>query len=113
MLISSSSHLLYRDAHRLRCTVVLLSSLLVALGVGTARAQFAPIDGAFPEAALTRGADGSFYSTTYEGGTHNDGTVFKIAPSGTVTVLHSFNFSDGAFPTSGLIWGVDGNFYGT
>jgi uncharacterized repeat protein (TIGR03803 family) len=37
-----------------------------------------PADGARPEAALVQGSDGSFYGTTYYGGTNNIGTMFKL-----------------------------------
>jgi uncharacterized repeat protein (TIGR03803 family) len=62
---------------------------------------------------LIQGTDGNFYGTTYEGGTGNGGTVFKITPAGVETVLHSFAGADGIFPQAGLIQGADGNFYGT
>jgi uncharacterized repeat protein (TIGR03803 family) len=78
-------------------------------------------DGALPEAIMIQGTDGNFYGTTTVGGANDetnlgDGTIFKITPSGTVTILHSFNGSsttDGAYPQAGLIQGTDGNFYGT
>jgi len=72
-------------------------------------------DGAQPYAGLIQGSDGNFYGTTNFGGTNNFGTVFKITPSGTETVLYSFagGGSDGAHPYAGLIQGSDGNFYGT
>ncbi|MGO8672006.1 MAG: choice-of-anchor tandem repeat GloVer-containing protein, partial [Capsulimonadaceae bacterium] len=70
------------------------------------------------------GSDGNFYGTTYFGGsTRGDngsnglGAAFKITPSGSVTILHSFRdgsvTNDGANPYAGLIQGSDGNFYGT
>ena len=40
------------------------------------------------------------------------GTVFKMDPSGTVTVLHAFTGIDGAHPR-GLVQASDGAFYGT
>jgi uncharacterized repeat protein (TIGR03803 family) len=58
-------------------------------------------------------SDGNFYGTTYGGGANNFGTVFKMAPDGTTTVIHNFNFSpDGGRPTAGLVQATDGNFYG-
>ena len=47
-------------------------------------------DGANPYAALIQATDGNFYGTTTEGGASGFGTVFKMTPSGTVTVLHAF-----------------------
>jgi uncharacterized repeat protein (TIGR03803 family) len=70
-------------------------------------------DGGGPQASLVQASDGNFYGTTYGGGTNNDGTVFKITPSGTLTTLHSFSGADGANPYAGLIQATDGNFYGT
>src|SRR4029077_14026169 len=63
---------------------------------------------------MTQGRDGNLYSTTDPGGANNAGAIFKITPTGTLTVLYSFTGgSDGANPSSGLTLGTDGNFYGT
>jgi uncharacterized repeat protein (TIGR03803 family) len=78
-------------------------------------------DGANPYAALVQATDGNLYGTTEQGGANSCiileangcGTVFKITPSGTLTTLHSFDFTDGAGPNAGLIQATDGNFYGT
>jgi uncharacterized repeat protein (TIGR03803 family) len=71
-------------------------------------------DGAFPTGGLTLGTDGNFYGTTQQGGAHQMGTAFKVTPTGTITILHSFNaFVDGAFPWGPPILASDGNFYGT
>lgn len=61
------------------------------------------------------GTDGNFYGTTPAGGTHHQGSVFKIDSAGNLTTLHSFSGFplDGAAPTVGLVQGADGNFYGT
>jgi uncharacterized repeat protein (TIGR03803 family) len=37
-----------------------------------------PTDGENPDAGLVQGSDGNFYGTTYNGGTNNAGTVFKL-----------------------------------
>jgi len=76
-------------------------------------------EGAFPTDALLLATDGSFYGTTVEGGGPSySGTVFKLAPDGTLTTLHAFCSQpvvcpDGAQPDAGVIQGRDGNFYGT
>jgi uncharacterized repeat protein (TIGR03803 family) len=72
-------------------------------------------DGQVPYAGLIQGVDGNFYGTTYGGGTNGFGTVFKVTPSGTETIVYSFagGATDGANPYSGVIQGSDGNFYGT
>ena len=74
-----------------------------------------PNDGANPIAGLIQGSDGNFYGTTGSGGAHFQGTVFRITPTGTVTVLHSFSGhpNEGTLPFAGLVQGNDGNFYGT
>ena len=71
-------------------------------------------DGQTPYAGLIQGSDGNLYGTTYFGGAHGFGTVFKVTPGGTETVLYSFaGGNDGEHPYAGVIQGSDGNFYGT
>jgi len=77
--------------------------------------SFNVTDGSVPYAGLVQAADGSFYGTTEHGGNIglDYGTVFKITPNGTFTLLHSFDGSDGDYPFGGLVQDRDGNFYGT
>lgn len=71
-------------------------------------------DGAQPGAPLIQATDGGFYGTTPAGGSAGLGTVFKVTPSGTFTVLHHFaGGSDGAQPYAPLFQSADGYFYGT
>ena len=71
-------------------------------------------DGLYPYAPLIQATDGNFYGTTTQGGgPSNFGEIFKITPSGRLTVLHSFNGTDGGVPYAGLIQGSDGALYGT
>ena len=72
-------------------------------------------DGQSPDFGLVQASDGNFYSTTGLGGSNNEGTVFRISPSGTETTLYQFGSTpiDGQTPSSGLVQGSDGNFYGT
>lgn len=74
-------------------------------------------DGAQPEGVLIQDSSGNLYGTTAYGGDSacrgGCGTVFKLDPSGTETVLHKFNGSDGNLPAAGLIRDADGNLYGT
>jgi uncharacterized repeat protein (TIGR03803 family) len=70
-------------------------------------------DGFNPYSRLVQGSDGNFYGTTPVGGINGDGTVFQITPTGTLTTLHTFNYTDGSGPSAGLVQGSDGNFYGT
>lgn len=70
-------------------------------------------DGTLPYAPLIQASDGNFYGTTYNGGSSGSGTVFKMVPDGTVTILHNFSGSDGFEPVGGLLEGVDRTLYGT
>jgi uncharacterized repeat protein (TIGR03803 family) len=71
-------------------------------------------DGAAPYGNLIFDAQGNLYGTTYSGGTDGYGTVFKLDPKGTVTVLYGFTAkADGAHPAAGLVFDADGNLYGT
>jgi uncharacterized repeat protein (TIGR03803 family) len=70
-------------------------------------------DGEYTYAVPIQGTDGSFYGTTYLGGSKELGTVFKITPSGTQTTLHTFGGSDGSQPLAGLVQATNGDFYGT
>lgn len=61
---------------------------------------------------------GNLYGTTTYGGVYDDGTVFKLAPDGTLTVVHSFSYTcdssdGGAWPYGGVIRDRAGNLYGT
>src|SRR6202043_960545 len=47
-------------------------------------------DGGYPSAALIRDAASNLYGTTNGGGASNQGTVFKVDPTGKETVLYSF-----------------------
>ena len=70
-------------------------------------------DGAYPDANLIN-VGGTLYGTTYKGGSHLEGTVYSITPSGKETVLHSFagGANDGYYPQAGLT-SVGGKLYGT
>ena len=75
-------------------------------------------DGVQPESSLVLDGAGNLYGTTYGGGVHGFGTVFKLSPtaSGTWTeaILHSFNSpGDGYTPAGGLALDSGGNLYGT
>ena len=71
-------------------------------------------DGNYPYADVIKDAQGNLYGTAYVGGSGNNGVVFKLAPDGTETVLHSFaGGSDGANPYAGVIADTAGNLYGT
>jgi uncharacterized repeat protein (TIGR03803 family) len=77
------------------------------------------INGCLPEGPLVQGTDGNFYGTASSGGqpTTNDpaggnGTVFRIAPEGTLTTIAWFNGTNGVNPSGAMVQATDGNFYG-
>src|SRR6185312_6289641 len=51
---------------------------------------------------LMRGSDGNFYGASADGGAANLGTIFRMTPSGAVTILHAFRggAGDGAAPAT-------------
>ncbi len=71
--------------------------------------------GAFPIGPLVQAANGDFYSTTQDGGTNGEGTIYQLTTSMDVTILHSFGalFGDGEYPGAGLLLATDGNYYGS
>jgi uncharacterized repeat protein (TIGR03803 family) len=74
------------------------------------------VDGARPRAALVEGNDGLLYGTTYQGGSANLGTVFKLNKSGgAFASLRSFTGTggDGWGPQAPLLRGSDSLLYGT
>lgn len=71
-------------------------------------------DARLPEAGLVADDDGNLYGTSADGGTARKGTVFKLAPDGTETVLHSFaGGDDGKFPHARLLIDRAGKLFGT
>ena len=77
-------------------------------------------DGAYSQAGLIRDSSGNLYGTTRGGGgsgacgEYGCGTIFKLAPDGTETVLYAFQGgSDGGEPYGGVTADASGNLYGT
>jgi len=78
-------------------------------------------DGGHPNGSLFADNEGNLFGTTVAGGytgglcySFGCGTVFKLAPHWTETVLYSFTSgNDGQSPNGGLIADLNGNFYGT
>jgi len=76
---------------------------------------------------LVQGLDGNFYGVAYGGGwagyvsgqieKSQDGTVFRVTPSGALTAIFTFDqlgsHSVGIYPSGGLVQGPDGTLYGT
>ena len=70
-------------------------------------------DGAEPN-ALIFDAQGNLWGTTAGGGTHNQGTIFKMTTDGTFTTEYNFEGGmNGGVPYAGLIQDPEGNFYST
>ena len=87
-------------------TRALVNFLILAGGKG---------DGELPGAVtLARDKAGNFYGTTQSGGSYGYGTVFRLSPDGSETVLYAFTGqSDGGSPYAGVIVDAAGNLYGT
>lgn len=76
-------------------------------------------DGNSPFGGVTRDHAGNLYGTTLFGGgcdmeLGGCGIVFKLNPSGSLTILHAFDgYTDGSSPWSNVILDPAGNIYGT
>ncbi|HEY3637162.1 MAG TPA: choice-of-anchor tandem repeat GloVer-containing protein [Rhizomicrobium sp.] len=72
-----------------------------------------------PFAGLIADTSGNLYGTASQGGGSRCsgtgcGTIFRLTPDGTFTVLHSFSgASDGEFPAANLLMDKKGDLYGT
>ena len=58
--------------------------------------------------------NGKLYGTTYEGGIHSDGVVYRVGTKGSYKVLYAFQGGeyDGSNPIGGLVE-LNGTLYGT
>ena len=70
-------------------------------------------NGAYPQSDLVLSPDGAFYGTTYNGGTNDYGTVFRVTADGQLTTLVFFNGTNGASSYTALASGNDGSLYVT
>lgn len=73
------------------------------------------MDGILPDTGLVPDGAGNLYGGAQQGGAHSRGTIFKIAPDGTETVIHAFEGEqngDIGNPNS-LAMDRHGNLYGT
>lgn len=72
-----------------------------------------------PRSALTMDMMGDLYGTTYTGGAHDGGSVFKVSRNGsgwTCTDVHDFDasvISNGVLPIAGVAVDSQGNLYGS
>ncbi|MGD0134516.1 MAG: choice-of-anchor tandem repeat GloVer-containing protein, partial [Bryobacteraceae bacterium] len=102
------------------CVVFMLSAMTeIALPAQTFTSLFSfdGADGQSPSAELVQATNGDLYGTTTTGGANGGGTIFKIAPGGTLTTLYNFcsqtNCTDGQSPYAGLVQATNGYLYGT
>jgi uncharacterized repeat protein (TIGR03803 family) len=83
-------------------------------GGETALHAFTGQDGKFPEYGTPiMDQAGDLYGMASKGGAADCGTIWKLAPGGSFTVLYSFSGADGCQPEAGLLSDAAGNFYGT
>jgi uncharacterized repeat protein (TIGR03803 family) len=70
-----------------------------------------------PYGGVTMDAAGNLYGTTFAGGAHLSGSVYKLTPSGsgwTFTDLYDFTGgNDGGYPYGTVAIDANGNLYGT
>ena len=84
-------------------------------GVLTVLHYFNGADGSNPRAGVTRDSAGNLYGTTFSGGTYQYyGTLYKLAPDGTESVLYSFpnKFPQGNYPAVNVTLDGKGNVMG-
>ena len=79
---------------------------------------FTGTDGTGPLGGLVQDSSGNFYGVAYKGGTNNDGTLFKLTPTGTFTVLHNFlgksvTPAEGIGPAGTPVFDPMGDLFGT
>jgi uncharacterized repeat protein (TIGR03803 family) len=84
-----------------------------AEGVSTVHWFSGTNDGANPFSPLLPAPDGGFYGTAFQGGSADNGTVFRMNPDGEVVTLANLDIPVGDLPYAGLVWGPDSNLYGT
>lgn len=73
-------------------------------------------NGRLPVGSLAMDRQGNLYGMTQEGGIgggNGGGTIFKLTPDGTKSILYSFQIATGAVPHAGLVIDRKGNLYGT
>jgi uncharacterized repeat protein (TIGR03803 family) len=113
-----------RTCYRNAVFAALLLALAVAGAAIPARAQTptdvynfkggtSDVSGPIPYGIMVQGRDSNLYSAAPSGGAHSNGGIFVISPSGTESVVYSFQTSDGTGCQPGLMLGNDGNFYGS
>lgn len=65
-----------------------------------------------PSGDLVEASDGNFYGVTNDGGPGGEGTIFRVTPSGSLTMVVVFDGFNGGRPEAELVEGDDGHLYG-
>jgi uncharacterized repeat protein (TIGR03803 family) len=128
-MTGAGSPILRKSSQTRQRAVALAVGLAVVFGWTAASTKalgqtFTPIhsfnfsDGDSPQAGVTIDRPGNLYGTTYYGGSHGQGEVYKLTHVGSnwiFDIIYSFaGGSDGAHPYAGaLVFGPDGALYGT
>ncbi len=103
-----------------RCISLVLSCILAfGLFIGRVYAEF-PLSALATldtptignPVGLTMATDGNLYGLTGINGQYGYGTIFKIAPSGTVAILGYFDGTNGVYPKGPMLLAEDANLYG-
>ncbi len=66
----------------------------------------------FPTTPLIEASDGNLYGVASYGGALFDGSVYRVTPSGTVSLVHEFAPDGVCHPVGGLVQAPDGFLYG-
>ena len=86
---------------------------ITASGALSVLHSFTPAsDGGTPYGSLVQATDGNFYGVGYLGGTKNEGTIFRITPSGTFSVRYNLDGTHGSLPMVTLLQHTTGTLYG-
>ena len=89
-----------------------LSLITAAHGNTLAYEPFATFSGLAISKGFVQAADGNFYGSNYDDGSDGKGSIYKLTPDGTLTVLTNFTGPNGANPYGSLVIGTNGLIYG-
>jgi uncharacterized repeat protein (TIGR03803 family) len=74
--------------------------------------EFTNKTGAHPASEPIIASDGNYYGALPQLAHNGNGSLYKLTPDGTLTVLHVFKMTDGAHPVGPLVQATDGALYG-
>lgn len=100
-----------------RAVAVIVLAFAVSAQAGTLQTLHTFTDvahGTNPIGSLIKDEGGNLYGATIYGGASGGGTVYRVSPDGTHTILHSFGSSTGGggHPYAGVVRDSQGNFFG-